>query len=482
MSRKLRCAVFTRKSTEEGLEKEFNSLDAQREACEAYVRSQVGEGWTLIRDPYDDGGFSGGSMERPALARLLADVRAKKVDVVVVYKVDRLTRALSDFAKIVEIFDASGVSFVSITQSFNTTTSMGRLTLNVLLSFAQFEREVIAERVRDKIAASKAKGMWMGGIPPIGYDVKDKHLVINPEEAERVRFIFQRYLELPSVHDLSLDLRERGMAGKRWTARNGRPGSGEEWSSGALLKLLKRKLYIGIVPHKGKDHAGRQEAIIAHELFDRVQVKLADRAHSAGARRRPSSSGKLIGLIFDDAGNRMSPVRQKKGPKHIRYYVSQATIKRRHEEAGSLTRVRSDRVEALVDQQLADLRARESGSELVRVEVSQKGLTLHLRRQGDAEGDQPRVEFLACRLKVYGGVRRQVDVDGRPLPLKPDEAELERSLRLARALRWVDEIEAGLRSSARDIAEAESVTAARVMRDLEFLWAETRPVLTGLTS
>ena len=207
MSRKLRCAVYTRKSTEEGLEKEFNSLDAQREACEAYVRSQVGEGWTLIRDPYDDGGFSGGSMERPALARLLADVRAKKVDVVVVYKVDRLTRALSDFAKIVDIFDASGVSFVSITQSFNTTTSMGRLTLNVLLSFAQFEREVIAERVRDKIAASKAKGMWMGGIPPIGYDVKDKHLVINPEEAERVRFIFQRYLELPSDHDHSLDRR-----------------------------------------------------------------------------------------------------------------------------------------------------------------------------------------------------------------------------------------------------------------------------------
>lgn len=472
--RTIRCAIYTRKSSEEGLEQEFNSLDAQYEACSAYIVSQKSEGWKRTPVRYDDGGISGGTLERPALRRLLTDIEAGRVDLVVVYKIDRLTRSLMDFSKLVERFDKSNCSFVSVTQAFNTSTSMGRLTLNVLLSFAQFEREVTAERIRDKIAASKKKGMWMGGIPPIGYDVKDKHLVINPEEAERVRFIFQRYLELPSVHDLSLDLRARGMAGKRWTARNGRPGSGEEWSSGALLKLLKRKLYIGIVPHKGKDHAGRQEAIIERELFDRVQAKLADRAHSAGARRRPNSSGKLIGLIFDDAGNRMSPVRQKKGLKHIRYYVSQATIKRRHEQAGSLTRVRSDRVEALVDQQLADLRVRESGSELVRVEVSQKGLALHLRRQGDAEGDQPRVEFLACRLKVRGGVRRQVDVDGRPLPLKPDEAELERSIRLARALRWVDEIESGLRSSARDIAEAESVTAANVMRDLQLLWNHTQ--------
>ena len=469
MTKKLRCAVYTRKSTEEGLEKEFNSLDAQREACEAYIKSQGGEGWTPIRDQYDDGGFSGGSMERPALARLLADVQAKKIDEVVVYKVDRLTRALSDFAKIVDIFDSQGVSFVSITQSFNTTTSMGRLTLNVLLSFAQFEREVIAERVRDKIAASKAKGMWMGGIPPIGYDIKDRHLTINAEEAERVRHIFRRYLELPSVYDLSLDLRASGMAGKRWIARNGRPDCGEEWSSGSLLKLLKRKLYLGVVVHKGKEYPGRHNAIIDQELFDRVQTKIAERAHSYGARRRPNSSGKLVGIIFDDAGNRMSPIRQKKGPKHIRYYASTATIKRQHDKAGSLPRVRADRLEMLVFEKLAEAQTNTPGAALGKIIVDRDGFTVEIVHVDAAGEFRTQSHRVSCKLKLFGGVKRRLGADGKPSP-PPEERNTDLLLRVARACRWAEELESGKRASAIEIAAAEKLRAATVMRDLEFAW------------
>lgn len=481
MTKKLRCAVYTRKSTEEGLEKEFNSLDAQREACEAYIKSQGGEGWTPIRDQYDDGGFSGGSMERPALARLLADVQAKKIDVVVVYKVDRLTRALSDFAKIVDIFDSQGVSFVSITQSFNTTTSMGRLTLNVLLSFAQFEREVIAERVRDKIAASKAKGMWMGGIPPIGYDIKDRHLTINAEEAERVRHIFRRYLELPSVYDLSLDLRASGMAGKRWTARNGRPDA-KEWSSGSLLKLLKRKLYLGVVSHKGKEYPGRHDPIIDQELFDKVQAKIAERAHSYGVRRRPNSSGRLVGIIFDDAGNRMSPIRQKKGPKHIRYYASTASIKRQHDKAGSRPRLRADRLELLVFEKLAELQTTTPDAALAKVVVDRDGFTLEAEHTDPVGERRVQSHRVVCKLKLFGGVKRRLGADGKPEP-SSRERDTDLLRRVARAHRWAEELESGKRVSALDIAEAEHLRAATVMRDLDLAWRsprETEALLAGL--
>lgn len=482
MTRKLRCAIYTRKSTDEGLEKEFNSLDAQREACEAYIKSQAGEGWTLIRDQYDDGGFSGGSMERPALACLLNDVKAKKIDVVVVYKVDRLTRALSDFAKIVDIFDAQGVSFVSITQSFNTTTSMGRLTLNVLLSFAQFEREVIAERVRDKIAASKAKGMWMGGIPPIGYDIKDRHLIINPEEAERVRYIFRRYLDLPSVHDLGIDLRARGMAGKRWIARNGRPECGEEWSSGSLLKLLKRKLYLGLISHKGKDYPGRHEAIIDQELFDKVQAKIAARAHSYGVRRRPNSSGKLVGIIFDDAGNRMSPIRQKKGPKYIRYYVSTATVKRLHHKAGSNPRVRADRLEMLVFEKLAEIQTGVPDAALAKVTVDRDGFKLAVEHDDPTGDRRTQTHRVVCKLKLHGGTKRSLGADGKSAAASP-ELDPDLLLRIARAYRWADELESSKRASALDIAAAEHLRAATVMRDLELAWRpprQTEDLLRGL--
>lgn len=485
MTKKLRCAVYTRKSTEEGLEKEFNSLDAQREASEAYIKSQVGEGWTLIKDAYDDGGFSGGSMDRPALARLLEDVKAKRVDVVVVYKVDRLTRSLADFAKIVEIFDAHGVSFVSITQSFNTTTSMGRLTLNVLLSFAQFEREVIAERVRDKIAASKAKGMWMGGIPPIGYDLKDKQLIINPDEAERVRFIFRRYLELPSVHDLAQDLRDRGMAGKRWTARNGRPAAKEEWSSGSLLHLLKRKLYIGIVPHKGKDHPGRHQPIVDKDLFDKVQAKISERAHSAGAKRRPNPAGKLVGLIFDDAGNRMSPVRQRKGAKMIRYYVSQATIKRNHDMAGSMTRVRADRLEELVDKNLKALVSDHPNANLEKIIVERAGFSLSMKL---ASADGEEIIFnhrVDCQLKPHGGTRTIHRPNDRAHTPRTSGNDLETQLRAARAIRWSEQLADGTYASAADIAKTEAISYAAVVRDIELAWmrpCEIEALIAGQAS
>src|SRR6266436_6469913 len=277
-----RCAIYTRKSSEEGLEQEFNSLHAQREACEAFIKSQAGEGWRLVRTHYDDGGLSGATMERPALQRLMADIDNRLVDAVVVYKVDRLTRSLADFAKMVEVFDARGVSFVAVTQQFNTTTSMGRLTLNVLLSFAQFEREVTGERIRDKIAASKQKGMWMGGLVPIGYDVIDRRLQVNQTEAETVREIFRRYLELGSVRLLMEDLNHRGIRSKVRVASNGKRSGGNLFFRGALYTLLSNPIFIGEIRHKGVHHSGLHESIVDRELWNATQLLLRSqigRAH-----------------------------------------------------------------------------------------------------------------------------------------------------------------------------------------------------------
>ena len=276
-----RCAVYTRKSSEEGLEQNFNSLHAQREACEAFIKSQASEGWKLVKTAYDDGGLSGGTMERPALKRLLADIGEGLIDVVVVYKVDRLTRSLADFAKMVELFDAHGVSFVAVTQQFNTTTSMGRLTLNVLLSFAQFEREVTGERIRDKIAASKRKGMWMGGVPPLGYDVRERRLVINPAEADTVRNIYERYLELGCVRQLSKELEQRGIKSKVRVSRNGIKSGGCRFSRGALYELLANPIYIGEIRHKQERHPGQHEAILSKELWEKCSSGSIRTPHAA---------------------------------------------------------------------------------------------------------------------------------------------------------------------------------------------------------
>src|SRR5438309_1242916 len=321
-----RCAIYTRKSSEEGLEQEFNSLAAQREACEAYIRSQRHEGWVLTRYRYDDGGFSGGNIERPALQRLLADIGAGRIDIVVVYKVDRLTRSLADFARLVEIFDAQGVSFVSVTQQFNTTSSMGRLTLNVLLSFAQFEREVTGERIRDKIAASKKKGMWMGGNPPLGYDAQERKLIVNPAEADTVRGIFALYLELGCVRAIKETIDRRRWTTKRFMTAAGRMQGGRPFSRGHLYRILSNPLYLGRIAHKGQLHLGQHEALIESETWEAVQAQLA--ANTAGHRRRGGAKAPslLAGLLVDSAGARLPPSHAVQTGRRYRYYISPAPL------------------------------------------------------------------------------------------------------------------------------------------------------------
>jgi site-specific DNA recombinase len=332
---------------EHNLDLEFNSLDAQREACEAYIKSQAHEGWRLVPDRYDDGGLSGASLDRPALQKLLADVRTGKIAIVVFYKVDRLTRSLADFAKLVELFDQHEVSFVSITQSFNTTSSMGRLTLNVLLSFAQFEREVIGERVRDKIAAFKRKGLWVGGPVPLGYRCRDKKLEIVPEEAEAVRTIFTLYLELGSIGALLAELDRRGIRTKVNGRHDGQKSGGIRFGVGSLAHLLKNRFYIGEVVYRGEVHSGEHEPILNRDLFEAVQAKRAANGVARQLRLR-GSAAILAGRLFDDRGNRMSPTHANKHGARYRYYVSHALLQNRKNEAGSVARVPAPEVESLV--------------------------------------------------------------------------------------------------------------------------------------
>lgn len=337
MSTKRRCAIYVRTSSEEGLAQDFNSLHAQAEACAAFITSQTGEGWRRTDFIYEDGGFSGGSLECPALRRLLEDIKAKRVDIVVVYKVDRLTRSPADFAKIVEIMDKAGASFVSVTQAFNTTTSMGRLTLNVLLSFAQFEREVTGERIRDKFAASKAKGMWMGGNPPLGYDVRNRALVINEAEAETVRFIFRRFLEMGSVHALMRDLEAKGVRTKARTTEAGQAYGGIPFNRGGLYWLLGNQLYRGVITHKGKSFPGQHQPIIETSLWDDVQA-LREGLRTRQKEHR-ASGALLVGRVFDDRGNPMAPTRTKRATRRYSYYVSTALTRGRPERAGSVKRI-----------------------------------------------------------------------------------------------------------------------------------------------
>jgi site-specific DNA recombinase len=318
----LRCAIYTRKSSEEGLEQDFNSLHAQRESCDAYIKSQRHEGWTPLPSLYDDGGYSGGSTDRPALKRLLADIQSHLIDVVVVYKVDRLTRSLADFAKIVEIFDAAGVSFVSVTQQFNTTTSMGRLTLNVLLSFAQFEREVTGERIRDKIAASKQKGMWMGGWVPIGYDRKDRTLTINETEAVTVRTIFDLFLKLKNIQRVQTELARLNLTTKPYATPRGRAVGGLSFARGHLYKILSNPLYIGEIEHRGVRYPGQHRPLIGAATWDAVQRQLAANHHENRTRTNAKSKNLLAGLIYDDAGNRLVSSHATKNGKRYRYYVT----------------------------------------------------------------------------------------------------------------------------------------------------------------
>jgi DNA invertase Pin-like site-specific DNA recombinase len=345
---RVRCAIYTRKSSEEGLEQEFNSLQAQREACEAFINSQRHEGWVCLPAAFDDGGFSGATMERPALQRLLADISAGRVDTVVVYKIDRLTRSLADFAKIVEILDARGASFVSVTQQFNTTTSMGRLTLNVLLSFAQFEREVIGERIRDKIAASKRKGMWMGGVPPLGYRAEDRKLVIIDSEAETARSIFRRYAELGSVRLLKQELEARGINSKSWTSASGRAIGGKPFSRGALYLILQNRIYLGEIVHNGRSHPAEHPPIIDQAQWDAVQAQLAGNAAQRNSATRIRQPSLLTGMLFDGGGNAMTPTHAVKKGTRYRYYASRPMITKDRSDGSAGLRLPAEAIEQLV--------------------------------------------------------------------------------------------------------------------------------------
>jgi DNA invertase Pin-like site-specific DNA recombinase len=333
---------------------EFNSLDAQREAAMACIQSQKHEGWIPVGDRYDDGGISGGTLERPALQRLLRDVECGVIDVIVVYKVDRLSRSLTDFARIVEIFERHDVSFVSVTQQFNTTTSMGRLTLNILLSFAQFEREVIGERIRDKFAASRKKGMWMGGMPPIGYDVVDRKLVVNETEAELVRHIFKRFLQIGSATKLIRELAKKGYRNKSWVTQQGRHRQGGPITKSALYRILTNRIYLGEAVHKGTAYPGEHTAIVDRRTWDRVQAILAENRRTRGNRTRAQTPALLRGLIFAPTGHAMTPSHARKNGRLYRYYVSTEAIKNGYGEC-SLRSVPAGEVEEVVTKQVRAL-------------------------------------------------------------------------------------------------------------------------------
>jgi site-specific DNA recombinase len=473
-----RSAIYTRKSTEYNLELAFNSLDAQREACEAYIKSQAHEGWRLIPGRYDDGAFSGASLDRPALQQLLADVRAGKIDIVLVYKVDRLTRSLADFAKLIELFDAHSVSLVSVTQSFNTSSSMGRLTLNVLLSFAQFERELIGERVRDKIAASKRKGLWVGGPVPLGYAAVDKKILVVPAEAEAVRTIFARYLELGSVRALAQDLDRRGIRSKPRRRSNGRTVGGGRFGVGALAHLLKNRFYIGEVVYRAEIHRGEHEPILDSARFEAVQAKLAAQALARRCRLR-GSPALLTGRLFDERGNRMSPTHTNKGGARYRYYVSQAVLQRKPLAAGAIGRVPAAEIEVLISAALRrHLQANgtdplDGDRELVerhveRVTLSRKHIHLQLRPIGDAavqtdadeEASRPVCERLHVNVTIpwtstlQAAAKGIIHVPAHNTPMTPSRRDA-LLMAIAKARNWIDDLAHGRAASFAAIARRE---------------------------
>jgi site-specific DNA recombinase len=469
------CAIYTRVSTDQGLEQDFNSLDAQYDASQAYIRSQAHAGWTLLRAKYEDGGFSGGNTDRPALQRLLADVRAGKVDVIVVYKVDRLTRSLADFAKLVEQFDQHGVSFVSVTQQFNTTTSMGRLTLNVLLSFAQFEREVTSERIRDKIAASKRKGLWVGGMAPLGYDTKDRRITVNAAEAERVRTVFRSYLRLGSLGLLMADLRKQGIVTKVRTLKSGVTVGGIPFTRGPLAHVLRNRFYIGEVIFKGEVLAGQQPAIVERDLFEAVQAKLSEQANNQKATRMKSEA-LLAGRLFDDRGNRMTPSHVRKRGIKYRYYLSSALLQGQRERAGAVKRVPAAEIEGLVARsvraqlnQSAEIEdAVLINTHVARIEVQSDQLVIEL---ADAKGIGSKRSRSHNVLKVPWHKtplkrRREILVPGHA---RPQDARAMRSenralliASIARGRRWLNELIADPTANTESIATRDGCSVRKV--------------------
>jgi site-specific DNA recombinase len=509
-----RCAVYTRKSSEEGLDQSFNSLQAQREACEAFIKSQAGEGWMLVPAHYDDGGISGATMQRPALQKLLADISSGRVDVVVVYKVDRLTRSLADFAKMVELFDARGVSFVAVTQQFNTTTSMGRLTLNVLLSFAQFEREVTGERIRDKIAASKRKGMWMGGQVPLGYNVVDRALIVNPDEAKLVRNIYARYLALKNVRLVKRELDSQGVKAKPRTHKGSTRGGGP-MSPGAIYTVLRNPLYVGDIKHKKVTHPGLHEAIVSRKTWDATQQQLlASRARPRGTARVTEPSP-LLGKLFDESGKALTPAHSSRGTQRTRYYISRClrTGEGSRERAWRLpahvieNAVASILLQALIDKPaLLKNGARVAISEVMAVATTATGQLGNDGSRADAlrtlvdrvnlATDSVEVQF---GLTVGGhrmqltrhhklqlkrrGIELKMILDGNPVEQPIADPALARAL--ARGHRWLSELLMGRATSITDISRREQVSDRYVSRlvRLAFISPEvTEAILAGAHS
>jgi site-specific DNA recombinase len=503
-----RCAIYTRKSSEEGLEQDYNSLHAQREACEAFIQSQGGEGWRLIKTAYDDGGFSGGSMDRPGLQQLMSHIRARSIDVVVVYKVDRLTRSLADFARMVELFDGHGVSFVAVTQQFNTTTSIGRLTLNVLLSFAQFEREVIGERIRDKVAASKRKGIWMGGTLPIGYDLRERKLVINEKEAKTVRHIFERYLELGSVWLLKRELDRRGIVSAAKASRKGNIRGGRSFSRGALYSLLSSPTYVGEIRHKKERHPGQHKPLVSRDLWEAVQQRLRSRAaRQSEARETHATRSPLAGKLFDESGEPLYVQGAAKGQRRYRYYVSKRLVRGESERAEKGWRVSGPEIEktvsaaaeavladratialvleqsAIADDQLESilksarrwierLRSNDAAlalSELTeRVELGRKGLQLSLKLpvpsadavDGATSHYFSLVNFVPLEMKQRG-VETKIVLEGDKTPSHVDLPLLKA---VARARRWSDDLVSGRAESVDALAKREGLDKRSVRR------------------
>ena len=471
----IRCAIYTRVSTDQGLEQDFTSLDAQYDASQAYIRSQAHAGWILLRGKYDDGGFSGGNTDRPALQRLLADVTAGKIDVIVVYKVDRLTRSLADFAKLVELFDTHDVSFVSVTQQFNTTTSMGRLTLNVLLSFAQFEREVTSERIRDKIAASKRKGLWVGGMAPLGYDTRDRKISINDTEADRVRTIFRNYLRLGSLNRVMAELSDRGIVTKVRTLKTGKTVGGIPFTRGPLAHLLRNRFYIGEVAFKGEVLPGEQPAIVDRQLFDAVQVKLNQHVNNHKAARMRSEA-LLAGRIFDDRGNRMTPSHVRKRGVKYRYYLSSTLLQGQAQRSGSIRRVRATDIEALVTRSVRDhLKPSEpiDDQSLVadyveRVEIQQERLIIQLTQieksgrrgaQGANTLDVPWRKTPVTRHREM-----LLPTSDAPHQARPIRSETRATLiaSIARGRRWLHELVENANATVESIAKREGCSVRQV--------------------
>ncbi len=473
-SKSVRCAIYTRVSTDQGLDQDFNSLDAQSDASQAYIRSQVHAGWSQIRTRYDDGGYSGGNTDRPALKHLLEDVKAGKVDVIVVYKVDRLTRSLADFAKLVELFDQRGVSFVSVTQQFNTTTSMGRLTLNVLLSFAQFEREVTSERIRDKIAASKRKGIWVGGMVPLGYQVKNHKVVVIKSEAERVRTIFQRYLQLGSLDRLLADLRERKLLTRLRTLSTGRSVGGIPFSRGSLGHLLRNRFYIGEVIYKGEVCPGEQLPILDRDLFEAVQQKLEEQ-RASHSKVRAGSESLLMGRIFDDRGNRMTPSFARKAGKRYRYYISSTLLQGQAKLAGTVCRAPAAEIEVLVLQAVRQ-RLKISGSipdrdvvndHIAKVEVHEGKLVVKLAGKSDRTAKK-RISGGPLHIawqKIAMKRRREILLPASARQdMRPIRSETRVALvtAIARGRHWLDELITGAVTNVEQIATREKCSVRQI--------------------